>query len=135
MRKYLFNPDYNFYKANMHCHTVLSDGKRTPEEIKADYMQKGYQIVAYTDHRVVIPHNDLAEENFLPITASVFVTVSLWLKNPTLTKIISVPVSAAFLIYDIFVGSYIGIVNESLAICSIIISFIKSKLERKEDYV
>lgn len=73
--------------------------------------------------------------NFLPITASVFVTVSLWLKNPTLTKIISVPVSAAFLIYDIFVGSYVGIVNESLAICSIIISFIKSKLERKEDHV
>ena len=73
--------------------------------------------------------------NFLPITASVFVTLSLWLKNPTLTKIISVPVSAAFLIYDIFVGSYIGIVNESLAICSIIISFIKSKLERKEDHV
>ncbi|MBE6766236.1 MAG: PHP domain-containing protein [Ruminococcaceae bacterium] len=72
MRKYLFNPNYNFYKANMHCHTVLSDGKRTPEEIKADYMQKGYQIVAYTDHRVVIPHNDLAEENFLPITASEF---------------------------------------------------------------
>lgn len=73
--------------------------------------------------------------NLLPITASVFVTVSLWLKNPTLTKIISIPVSAAFLIYDIFVGSYIGIFNESLAICSIIISFIKSKLERKENYV
>lgn len=73
--------------------------------------------------------------NLLPITASVFVSLSLWLKNPTLTKIMSVPVSAAFLIYDVFVGSYIGIVNESLAICSIIISFIKSKLERKEDHV
>ncbi len=64
--------------------------------------------------------------NLLPITASVFVTVSLWLKKPVLTKIISVPVSLAFLIYDIFVHSYIGIANESIAICSIIISFIKS---------
>lgn len=65
--------------------------------------------------------NSLAD--LIPITASVFVTVSLWLKNPTLTKIISVPVSVAFLIYDVLVGSYIGIVNESIAICSIIISF------------
>lgn len=69
--------------------------------------------------------------NLLPVTASIFVTVSLWLKNPTLTKIISIPVSLAFLIYDIFVCSYIGIVNESIAICSIIISFINKK--RKED--
>lgn len=65
--------------------------------------------------------------NLLPITASVFVTVSLWLKRPALTKIVSVPVSAAFLIYDIFVHSYIGMVNESIAICSIIISFIRSR--------
>ena len=65
--------------------------------------------------------------DLLPVTASVFVTVSLWLKNPTLTKIISIPVSLAFLIYDIFVGSYIGVVNESIAICSIIISFIRSR--------
>ena len=72
MRTYLFNPENNFYKANMHCHTTLSDGKCSPEEVKADYMAKGYQIVAFTDHRVVVPHNDLAEENFLPITASEF---------------------------------------------------------------
>ncbi len=65
--------------------------------------------------------------HLLPVTASVVVTLSLWLKNPTLTKIISVPVSLAFLIYDIFVHSYIGMVNESIAICSIIISFIKSR--------
>lgn len=69
--------------------------------------------------------------NILPILASVLVTVSLWLKNPTLTKIISVPVSAAFLIYDVFVGSYIGIVNESIAIISIVISFIKQKNKLK----
>ncbi len=62
--------------------------------------------------------------NILPIAASTFVTVSLWLKDPRLTKIISIPVSLTFLIYDIFVGSWIGIVNESVAIISIFISFI-----------
>lgn len=63
--------------------------------------------------------------DIVPIIASSFVTVSLWIDNPNLTKIISLPVSAAFLVYDIFVGSYMGILNESIAICSIIIYFIK----------
>ena len=63
--------------------------------------------------------------DIVPIIASSFVTISLWIDNPNLTKIISVPVSAAFLVYDIFVGSYVGIINESIAICSIAIYFIK----------
>lgn len=65
--------------------------------------------------------------NLLPITASAFVTVSLWLKNTRLTRIISVPVSLSFFIYDIFAGSYIGMVNESLAILSIILYFLKKE--------
>lgn len=50
--------------------------------------------------------------DIIPIAASSFVTVALWLDNPNLTKLISAPVSASFLVYDIFVGSYIGIVND-----------------------
>ncbi len=65
--------------------------------------------------------------NILPILASTFVTISLWIKNPRLTKFITVPVCMAFIIYDIYVGSYIGIVNETLSIISIAISFIKEK--------
>lgn len=65
--------------------------------------------------------------NILPIAASTFVTISLWLKNPRLTKLISIPVSLTFLIYDCFVGSYIGIVNESVAIASIIIDLIRKE--------
>ena len=70
--------------------------------------------------------------NILPVAASTFVTISLWLRSPKLTKLISVPVSLTFLIYDIFVGSYIGIVNESIAIISIIISFCKERKQRHE---
>ena len=70
--------------------------------------------------------------NILPITASTFVTISLWCKKPRLTKIISLPVSATFMVYDLFVGSYVGIINESLAIISIIIYFIKAKGEQKQ---
>lgn len=71
--------------------------------------------------------------NLLPVTASVFVTVSLWLKNPTLTKIISFPVSVSFLIYDVFVHSWIGVINESLSLLSILIAIIKIIKERKNN--
>ena len=37
-----------FYKANLHCHTIHSDGRLTPEEFKKAYMDEGYSVVAYT---------------------------------------------------------------------------------------
>ena len=71
--------------------------------------------------------------NILPITASAFVTMSLWLKEPRLTKIVSIPVSLSFFIYDLFIGSWIGMINESIAICSIIISFVKERKKLNEN--
>lgn len=65
--------------------------------------------------------------DLLPIGASTFVTLSLWIDRPRLTKIISIPVSAAFLIYDLHIGSYIGIANESIAIFSICLYFFKAR--------
>lgn len=67
MKKYLLPQEGTFYKANLHCHSTISDGKLTPEEIKKAYMEKGYSIIAYTDHDVMIDHSDLQEENFLPL--------------------------------------------------------------------
>lgn len=69
--------------------------------------------------------------NLLPICASTFVTVSLWVKNPKLTRMISAPVSITFIVYDCFVGSWIGIVNESVALISIVSSFIKNDLKKR----
>ncbi len=70
--------------------------------------------------------------NLLPITASTFVTISLWIDNPRLTKIITIPICTAFLIYDSFVGSYIGIINESISIISIILYFLRrNNMENK----
>ena len=65
--------------------------------------------------------------NIMPIAASTLVTISLWNRNPNITKILSIPVSMTFMVYDFFVGSWVGIANESLAIVSIIIYFIKAK--------
>ena len=67
MRKYLLPHTGNFYKANLHCHTNISDGRCTPEQIKEIYKANGYSVVAYTDHEVFITHNELKDEAFLPL--------------------------------------------------------------------
>lgn len=67
MKKYLFKNDRNLYKANLHCHTTVSDGGYTPEEIKKLYKENGYSVVAFTDHDVLVPHPELKDEDFLPL--------------------------------------------------------------------
>lgn len=67
MKKYLLPENGNFYKANLHCHSTFSDGNLTPEELKKSYMEHGYSIIAYTDHDIMIPHTELASEDFLPL--------------------------------------------------------------------
>ena len=67
MKKYLLPKEGQFYKANLHCHSTFSDGKKTPQEIKEIYKSKGYSIVAYTDHDVLIPHDELTDESFLAL--------------------------------------------------------------------
>lgn len=68
MKKSLFPGNGRFYKANLHNHTVFSDGNETPEEIKEIYRKQGYQIVAYTDHDIMLDHSDLSDESFLALT-------------------------------------------------------------------
>lgn len=69
MKRYLLPEKGNRYKANLHMHTTVSDGRMTPEETKAAFMEQGYSVVAFTDHEVLVPHNDLTDENFVALTA------------------------------------------------------------------
>lgn len=70
MKKYLIKEEGKFYKANLHMHTTVSDGKMTPEEVKRIYKEKGYSIVAYTDHELMLPHNELNDDEFLTLTST-----------------------------------------------------------------
>lgn len=70
MKKYLLSNVGNFYKANLHVHTNVSDGEMSPEEIKRIYMEKGYSVVAFTDHEIMVPHPELTDENFVALTAT-----------------------------------------------------------------
>ena len=67
MRKYLIPNEGQFYKANLHSHSNISDGALSPEEIKELYKSNGYSVFAYTDHDVMIPHPELNDENFLTL--------------------------------------------------------------------
>ena len=59
--------DLRYYRANLHCHSTLSDGRKTVEQIREDYMAHGYSIVAFTDHDVFLRHNDLSHDGFLAL--------------------------------------------------------------------
>ena len=65
---YLIAPNKKQYKANLHCHSTLSDGKKTPAELKEMYKRNGYSILAITDHETPKNHSELSENDFLMIT-------------------------------------------------------------------
>ena len=76
MRRWLLPETGNFYKANLHCHTNISDGNFSPEEVKKAYMAQGYSVIAFTDHEIMIPHPELAEDHFLPLNGYEYEIIS-----------------------------------------------------------
>lgn len=67
MRKNLFTENGKFYKANLHCHSTWSDGYYTPEELKKLYKEKGYSVLAITDHEGLFSHFELDDKEFTTI--------------------------------------------------------------------
>ena len=67
MKIHLLPESGSFYKANLHTHSTVSDGRWSVEEIKKNYMDKGYSIVAYTDHQVFLNHSYLSDDSFLAL--------------------------------------------------------------------
>lgn len=68
MKKILI-PEGNRFRANLHCHSVVSDGRKTPEQLKADYMAHGYSVIAYTDHDIYVNHDDLTDDSFVALNS------------------------------------------------------------------
>lgn len=65
---YLISPKLHQYKANLHCHSIYSDGKKTPAELKDLYKRNGYSVLSITDHEIPQKHCYLDDEDFLTIT-------------------------------------------------------------------
>lgn len=66
--KHLLPPVNRYFKANLHTHTTISDGVFSPEETVQMYKERGYQILALTDHNVIVNHQNLTTEDFLMLT-------------------------------------------------------------------
>jgi len=61
----VFKDGKPFYRGNLHCHTTMSDGVKTPAEAIEIYREFGYDFLAITDHRrVTIPESRM-EGNML----------------------------------------------------------------------
>lgn len=67
MKKHLLPENGQFYKANLHSHSTVSDGKLTPAEMKELYREAGYSILAFTDHCWFRTHNELTDADFLAL--------------------------------------------------------------------
>lgn len=69
MKHLLIPKDKKQYIANLHCHTTLSDGRQTPEEIRNAYKSQGYSIVAFSDHDNYFDHSDFCTDDFIAINS------------------------------------------------------------------
>ena len=67
MKRYLLPENGSFYKTNLHAHTTISDGKLSPEEVKAWYKAHGYSAVCFTDHEVLIDQRELCDDEFIAL--------------------------------------------------------------------
>lgn len=67
MRIALIPEEGQFYKVSLHCHTTVSDGRLTPEQVKEAFKCTGYHAVCFTDHEVLIGHEDLCDDEFIAL--------------------------------------------------------------------
>ena len=70
MKNYLLPLNCKPYKANLHCHSTFSDGRYDVQKLKEMYKSRGYSVVAFSDHNVLVPHPELREDGFIPMTAT-----------------------------------------------------------------
>lgn len=63
----LLKTNGSWRKANLHCHTTVSDGKMTPQQVKDWYKSHGYSILSITDHSKYVWHRELEDPEFLPV--------------------------------------------------------------------
>lgn len=41
-----------WYKGNLHCHSTITDGSISPEDLLRKYWEKGYDFLSVTDHNI-----------------------------------------------------------------------------------
>lgn len=70
--------------------------------------------------------------SLLPCIASAVSVISFWIGKPKLSRILSYPISACMLTYDIASGAILGIVNELFTVVSSVIGAIRHDRKREK---
>lgn len=68
-----FDKPGRFWRGNLHTHSTLSDGARTPAEICRDYREAGYDFISLTDHFMEKYNFPIADT--LPFRTESFTTI------------------------------------------------------------
>ena len=69
MKQVLISEDLPRFKANLHAHSICSDGRWTPADLKKLYKDAGYSILALSDHNVLVDHSELNDPDFFMLPA------------------------------------------------------------------
>ena len=59
----------NWYKGNLHCHSVLSDGKLTADELIDSYRNRGYHFLAFSEHQIFTDYREKNTDDFIILPA------------------------------------------------------------------
>ena len=68
--------------------------------------------------------------SILPTLASALSVFSFWKGDPHLTRLLSFPISACFLTYNISCGSYLGILNEIIVLSATVIALVRLEIKK-----
>lgn len=62
-----FSKPGKFYKGNLHCHSTVSDGNKTPMQLAKEYQRKGYSFIALSEHEKFTRNDDLCSADFITL--------------------------------------------------------------------
>lgn len=74
--------------------------------------------------------------SLLTCVASILSVITFWIGNPRLTRILILPTATLMIIYDVFSGSYTGMINESITLVSALVGIVRldTKRNKKSDH-
>ncbi len=61
-----FEIEGRWIKGNLHCHTTMSDGRLTPNEVIDRYKAYGYRFLSITDHNKIIKYPSDKDISLIP---------------------------------------------------------------------
>lgn len=62
-----FEGEGKWFKGNLHCHSTVSDGKISPDEVVEIYKKRGWNFLAFTEHDTYSHWKKWDDENFITI--------------------------------------------------------------------